>query len=97
MHPGALLPATLAPVAIAEFFTALSVALWIVVAVVVAVFGAQSLAREVVAGHALLPPREVHRRRVDRGGRSLTGASGRRAFAQILSQSRRVCDPVLQP
>jgi hypothetical protein len=51
---------------------------------------------EVVAGRALLPPREVHRRRVDRGGRSLTGASGRRAFAQILSQSRRVCDPVLQ-
>jgi membrane protease YdiL (CAAX protease family) len=42
----ALLPATLAPVAIAQFYAALSVALWIAVAVVVALFGAKNLMRE---------------------------------------------------
>jgi uncharacterized protein len=41
----ALLAATLAPVQIAQFYAALSVALWVAVGIVLAVFGAKSLTR----------------------------------------------------
>ncbi len=52
----ALLPATLAPVQNVQFYAALSVALWIAVGIVLAVFGAKSLTRPIRSTSSPLRP-----------------------------------------